>query len=283
MADHLTDAEPGFSADHDGLGFGKGTPKVALRRAVGVGRTGAVRIADMERNAALRVQFVHGLESSPQGVFVMGAHYWARRIAKAVQDAGIRVVMADSAWKNYSDAKLEGLEAYFGGILSEKVLDRVNLYGIGRLLATTSNEEANSLAAVHFADILGSAGVYQLSPHPDPTDGRASVSLKHLTGRLLFRREATFEYLSERFANGAQVKSTRLTKQFDYSSFRSRYGESALPLFLISDSKKLTVVTADREIKPRAGQMLIAVVDPVEEPLEPPPQEQEAKGAERLP
>ena len=38
----------------------------------------------------------------------------------------------------------------FGADLSEGVLDEINLYGIGRLAAVTSNDEANALAALHF-------------------------------------------------------------------------------------------------------------------------------------
>ncbi|MEZ5363959.1 MAG: cation:proton antiporter [Bryobacterales bacterium] len=94
-------------------------------------------------------------EPSPQGALFVGAHGWARKLAKALQDQGLRVALADSRRVNVAAAKMEGLPAYFGGILSQEVLDGVDMHGIGRLLAVTSNVEANSLAAVHFTEAFG--------------------------------------------------------------------------------------------------------------------------------
>ncbi len=205
-------------------------------------------------------------EPSPQGVLFVGAHGWAREIAKALSKQGIAIGLVDSRRANVSAARMDGLQAYYGSILSRHVLDNVSLFGIGRLCAMTSNTEANSLAAVHFTEVFGRKEVYQLSPEKD--SGRASIEPQHLQGRRLFSAQATFDKLEERFAKGAEVKATRLTERFTYETLKEEYGDQVLPLFLISEKdgeKHLQVVQAGQSVRPRSGQILISVV-PVQAP-----------------
>jgi len=200
-------------------------------------------------------------EPSPQGVLFVGAHGWAREIAKALSKQGIAVGLVDSRRANVSAARMDGLQAYYGSILSRHVLDNVSLFGIGRLCAMTSNTEANSLAAVHFTEVFGRKQVYQLSPEKD--SGRAGIEPQHMQGRRLFSAQATYDKLEERFANGAEVKATRLTERFTFETLKEEYDDQVLPLFVISEKdgeKSLQVVQADQPVRPRPGQVLISIV-----------------------
>ncbi len=197
-------------------------------------------------------------EPHPQGVLITGAHPWARAIAKALQAQGYQVLMIDTNRVDISAARMDGLPTYYGSVLSEYILDEIELGGIGRLLALTSNDEVNSLAALHFTDVFSRAEVYQLSPEDE------AVS-PHLRGRLLFRTGVTYTELDHRFARGEEIKTTKLTSEFDYEAFRARYGETAIPLFLINENGKLVVLTKDNQSEPRPGKLLISLVGPVEE------------------
>ena len=116
-------------------------------------------------------------------------------------------------------ARLAGLPAHYGGILSEQVLDEIDLYGISRLLALTSNDEANSLAALHFAEIFGRAEVYQVPPGDGEPGSRKGTAREHLNGRFLFGSDANHSRLAQLFERGASLKTTRLTEKFDYPAF----------------------------------------------------------------
>lgn len=200
-------------------------------------------------------------EPSPQGVLFVGAHSWAREMAKALQREKLRVAVADSNWENVTSARMSDLPAYYGGILSESVLDEVELYGIGNLLAMTSNEEANSLGTLHFAGTFGRDHVYQLPPPTGVDRGRRTwVSPQHLSGRLLFSPEATYASLSEKFAAGWTVKKTKLTGKFTYNHLLDRYGGEVLPMFVINSVGDLRIITADTKPKPKAGDRLISFV-----------------------
>ena len=196
----------------------------------------------------------------PQGALIAGAHSWARELGLILKAEGFKVALVDSNWENITAARLAGLPTHFGGILSKRVLDEISFYGIGRLLALTSNDEANSLAAVHFSDVFGRQEVYQLSPGGGE-QARKMVSLQHLSGRYLFGPTITHAFLTDKFARGATIKKTSLTEKFDYEAFQERQSQTAIPLFVITQDKILRVVTAEGTPKPRPGQTLISLID----------------------
>ena len=199
-----------------------------------------------------------------QGVLIASTHPGARAIAHALQSAGFRIVLVDTNRDNVRVANMEGLEACYANILSEQAMDELDLGGIGRFFALTSNDEINSLSAMHFSELFGRQKVYQLSPSKS---GRTAMAEDHLHGRFLFSAESTFEELDTHFESGASIKTTNLTDEFDFNAFRSQHGESALPLFLVTETGKLVVVTADKNIAPRAGQTLVALIDSPRETL----------------
>jgi len=204
-------------------------------------------------------------QPDPQGVLLAGAHPWARSIGKILQDEGFTVSLVDTNWENVTEARNVGLRSQCGNILSEELLANLQLDGIGRLLSLTPNDEVNSLAALHFVDIFGRSEVYQLAPTHTGSISQQAVMPKHLHGRFLFGKTATWEYLDDRFRKGAVVKKNSITDEFTFEKFKGMYGESALPLFVITESRSLTVCTAANPASPRSGQALISVVDPLKE------------------
>jgi len=204
-------------------------------------------------------------EINPQGVLIFGAHSWARAIAKALQEQDIKTLLIDSNRFNEYAARLEGLKTFHGRALSERILNEIDLSGIGRLLALTNNDEANSLASLYFSEIFGRSEVYQLCPGIIEDKKEEEFSPRHLRGCFLFGKDINYNVFSKRFALGATVKTTKLTEDFDFEAFKKLYGESAIPLFLIDKTGKLHIFTADNPPQPRVGHSLVSIVDPVEE------------------
>jgi len=199
-------------------------------------------------------------EPDPQGILLVGGHSWGRAIASALHKEGFKVLIVDTNWANISAARMEGVSTFYGNILSQYTLDEINLSGIGRLLALSSDYEFNSLATLQFANDLGRDNVYQLPAGGEEKEEKKAVS-QYLRGRLLFSPRATYGSLARRFASGATIKTTELTEEFDYDAFNKYYGELALPLFLI-EGEKMTIFTAENPPKPRPGQKLISIIKP---------------------
>ncbi len=195
------------------------------------------------------------------GVLFLGAHTWARSIAAALQKAGFPVLLVDNNRSNSSAAQMEGLTSYYGNILSDYAQETLNLEGMGRFLALTPNEEVNSLATLYFANLFGRENVYQFPPKVKHSQREGPVT-RPLRGRQLFGEGITYEYLDERFAAGATVKSTKLSNEFRFTDLQEHYGGTIIPLFLVGQSGQLVIYTVNESPKPQPGQTLIFLAEP---------------------
>ena len=197
----------------------------------------------------------------PQGVLFIGAHAWARAIAEALHKFGVPVLLVDTNAANIRAARMAGLTARKGSILDDQLVEDLNTTQLARSLSLTPNDEANALAAVRMVELFDRKNVYQLAPHSETAKGqKGGGESRGLRGRFLFADAASFHEIARRFGFGAKVKATRLTNTFDYAAFKQRHGDSAIPLFLLTDTGKLTVWSAEAPPTPAAGQRIISLM-----------------------
>ena len=203
------------------------------------------------------------------GFIVVGATDVARAVAKAIQDEKVEVLVVDLNYANIQKARLAGLPTMVANILSPQVQERIELTGIGRLVALTPNNEINSLACVQFARHFGRSNVFQLAHHGERAKQKAHAkgdSAKKKTdvdeevrGRVAFGAGVTFDELEERLAIGARVRRTKLTKEFTYKHWQEKHDREAVPLFVLDDDGAMQVVAADKAISPKAGQTILSL------------------------
>ncbi len=198
--------------------------------------------------------------AKPQGLLFVGASPWVRSMAKALHEEGFKVLLVDTNRRNLMAARMEGLPTLAGNVLSDYVHNNSDLHGLGRLLAMTSNDEVNALAALEFQDVFSRAEVYHLVSDADRN--QRQLTPQHLQGRLLFNAQATFSNLEQRFADGAQIKKTPLTPEFGYPEYQQIYGDNAWPLFRIIGRNQLAVCAIDQGGIPKSGETLVALVAP---------------------
>lgn len=252
-------------------------------RLIERGHAGAEQLAPVTFATIVATVLVYGLpaapiarwlgvaEEDPQGALLMGANDLAQEIGLALQKQGLRVLLVDTNRRNVSRASLAGLDAHHASPVADYGMEELNLDGIGRLLALTPNDEANSLAAVHFAEVFGRAEVYQLPRGNGARPDKSDEQPLHLRGRLLFAEKATYEQLNQRLQSGARIKATQLTEKFDAEDFQTLYQEKALPLFLITRDHQLKVFTTDSRPTPAPGQIVISLAEPTSDEPEPEP------------
>lgn len=199
------------------------------------------------------------------GFLIAGANPVAREIAAALQAEGQDVLMVDSNFDEVQKARLAGLPVLYGSVLSQFVQQKIELTNIGRLLALTSNAEANSLAAMKFARIFGREHVFQLAPEEDDRHRLARVG-RELQGRTLFAPGVTFGSLEARLAGGDVLKRSALTTAYTYADYRAFYGETALPLFTGDATGRLEPTVESEPVAPQPDQVLISLVRPASAP-----------------
>ncbi|MBT8383975.1 MAG: cation:proton antiporter [Ignavibacteria bacterium] len=203
-------------------------------------------------------------QSKPQGVLIVGAHQWARAIAKVLWEKKINVIMVDTNRSNISAARLEEIKAYSGSILSEHIADELDLDGIGKLIALTPNDEANSLAALHMSEEFERGEMYQLPPLSKKSGKEVEFSAKHLRARFLFGEGINFYQLNSLFQQGWSIKSTKISDEFTFKDMQTHYSEKIIPFFLIDDYGRLSISTIEKSLEPKLGDTVIALAMNIE-------------------
>jgi len=192
----------------------------------------------------------------PRGLLILGAQNWVRKMALELKELGFRVIVTDTNWYNIREARMSGLETYYGNILAEYALNEINLDGIGHFLAMTPNDEVNSLATLRFSEILGRSEVYQLTSE---TAGKKGEISGELNGRILFKKQLNELRIKTLFSEGAELRATNLTEEFDYNTLLSGDDQFIIPAFLITQAGDIRIFATDNPPEPQPGQRIVSL------------------------
>ncbi|MBO6514633.1 MAG: sodium:proton antiporter, partial [Phycisphaerales bacterium] len=199
-------------------------------------------------------------DSNPQGVLFIGASAWVRAVATTLSKRGIRVHLIDTNRANIRQAIMAGLPASYGNILSMGDLSELDLRGIGRVFATTPNDEVNTLVLQRFKGYFDTASMFRLTKKTlKPSDGSHSES----TGRILFDDALGYEDLEDHLEEGWVIKATNISNEFSYEDYQTLYGTAAIAVCTIKDGV-MNVSTVDAPAAPIAGDTIISFVNPDE-------------------
>lgn len=197
-------------------------------------------------------------EPNPQGVIIVGAHRWARDIAAALRDAGIRTLLVDNNRANSRAARAAQLPIHSANILDESLLEEIDLGGMGRLVALTANDLVNVMACQRFMRVLGRENVYQLVGFTDPAEAKNTASQPH--GRRLFSPDASYREIERMLSTGWEIRSIDSPTEETIAALLPEEGARAIPLFLISSKRRVRVLTGSEDPAPAPGDILIALL-----------------------
>jgi NhaP-type Na+/H+ or K+/H+ antiporter len=143
-------------------------------------------------------------EARANGVLIVGAHAMGRGLAKALSDHGVKAMLVDTDPYNITRSVALGLPARRLSVLTEEATHELDLRGIGRLLALTSNDEVNALAASRFARVFGRRETFQLAPGEKRRKGALP---EELLGRIVGIHGLEYGTIDERLRQGWRVRS----------------------------------------------------------------------------
>ena len=213
--------------------------------------------------AAPLAQSLKLAERNPQGNLIIGAQSWVRRLAKVIQEQGYKVMLIDSDPRNIAHSEQAGLDARLVHVMTKDMVDELELGEFGRIIVLTPNEEINTHATLNFHEYFDNTDIYQLPVryHSGEENKNGQEATRPIHGRHLFGEEITYATLNTRFISGASIKTGKLTEDFTFDDFKSRYGINAIPLCLVRKSGELHFFTLDDDIVPEAGETLIALIN----------------------
>ena len=200
-------------------------------------------------------------DPAPSGYLIVGGGRVGRMIAQTLAANGVRVVIADSDWDHISQARMDGIETYFGNPISDHADRYLDLSGIGNLISLSGRANFDVLAAMHYRREFGSEHLYEL-----PTSAEGQQNGKHrigkrLRGKHLFGEDVTHNQVLGHLRDNWVTKETGLTLEFGLEQYLSKYADKALILFAIDPSDRLRLITDADDWQPDAGWKVISLVD----------------------
>lgn len=200
-------------------------------------------------------------EPPPTGLLIVGSGNVARAIGKALQESGLNVILADSNWENISLARMDGLNTYFGNPTSEHADRNLNLTGIGKMLAMTGNANQNTLASLRFKSEFGLQNIFELKTNREQTISEKHTHSARHRGHQLFGEEITYGQIASLLRQGAEIKITQLSDEYDYEAYINNRTEQLIPLFAIDQRGRLHIFTSEKNITPESGWSIIGLIN----------------------
>ena len=195
-------------------------------------------------------------DPEPRGILIVGGNPVALAIATSLHNLVFDVILADTSWDQTRKARMAGIRTYFGNVVSDNADRRLDLVGIGQLLALSTRAPLNTLACLRYAREFGSGSVFRIRLADHAEDVAA------IEGRILFKEETTFEKLQSLIEQGWQIKVTKLTEEYGFKEAMEQQEGEAIPLFAISRDKVVYPFAEDRTFKAGPGWQVASLVRP---------------------
>jgi NhaP-type Na+/H+ or K+/H+ antiporter len=210
-------------------------------------------------------------EPEDSGFLIVGANPVARTVAKALNDNGFRTRLTDGSWTNVKEARMNGLDTYYGNAVSEHADRHLDLIGLGGVLSLTPQSELNALAGLRYKSEFGSNQVYFLSTEKEKSKERSEAKSRKAISHdshVLFGSEVTYAKLASLLSRGAKLKQTKLTENFSFEDYLQQHGRRVTPLFAFNPRRRLRFFTAAASPKPETGWTVVSLVQDDADPTQ---------------
>ena len=187
-------------------------------------------------------------DPEPNGVLVVGANAVALAFADALSEAGERVLVASMNWKGISKARMRGLKVFFGSPVSAYAERKLDLIGLGNLVALSGRPDLNELACVKYRFDFGRDSVFTVPSHSESRHEKHQISGAS-AGRLLFHGKISFEVLQAMIDKGVAARTTKITDSFTYDDYCEQ-NPDALLLFVREPSGRLQFPAGEDALLP---------------------------------
>ena len=190
------------------------------------------------------------------GVLIVGAYAWSVNFARALEQSGIEVIVADSNYRRLKSSRDAGLDIFMGEVMSEDAELKLDHARFSTVIALSTNDSYNALICSHFAPEVGRHMVYQLSISDDEENDDRGLS-SNARGRTLIRRGRTYDSLIRDQYRGWEFARTRLTDKYTLSDFRNDRPDADIVAEVRADGT-LLLLGPNREARGGEGAVLIS-------------------------
>jgi hypothetical protein len=183
-----------------------------------------------------------------RGVLILGGNPLAQAVALSLKKLDIDVILSDTSWDQIRKARMAGLRTYFGTVVSDDADRRLDLVGIGELLALSHRAPLNALACMRYAGEFGSGNVFNIRL-ADQAESATTPA-----GRVLFKDDVTLERLEGLIVKeGFEIRHTKLTEEFGFQQMLDSQSEDSVLLYGVSNEGVVYPFAEDRTFRATAG------------------------------
>lgn len=194
----------------------------------------------------------------PTGVLIVGANQAALMYAKALHQAGQRVLVASTGWDGIRQARMAGLPVFFGSPVSSYADRHLDLTGLGHLLAMSDRPGLNELACVRYRFEFGRESVYTVKQRDEAAHEKHRIS-GQAGGRVLFGGEKLIDDLEAIAERDPAIRTTEMSESHTFDDYVQRH-PGRLVLFTIDPDGKVRFPLGDEEFNVDAGTRVTALV-----------------------
>lgn len=213
--------------------------------------------------ARLAAQRLGVAEPQARGVLIVGAHALGRELALALTKLGFRAIVADTDYALVREARMAGLETFFGNVVSKEADRRLDLVEVGYLLAMSPYPELNALAAIRYQREFGRSNVYVvLAPDEVVKEGQRVANRRY--ARILGSKESGLAELLALLERGAKVYTTRLSEAFSFDAYQEQFAGRGQLLLAIDPKGRLQGMEPGSMLRPGPDWYLLGVYLPAE-------------------
>ncbi|ELV8691154.1 cation:proton antiporter [Vibrio vulnificus] len=201
-------------------------------------------------------------EPAPKGFLIIGANDVARTLAQAINKYDCRVVLTDSNWDYIRQARMAGLDNYFGNPVSSHADEYLNLIGIGHVVALSPDRYFNIMACMHFLNDFSDKRIFCLY---DKSNGNGSGD-KHSVSDgykgLPFLDEAiSYKKLASLINQRAEVRHTKISENYTYADYRETHANNyVLPLFVVDTNGRVQICHNSASFSPKEGETIVSLI-----------------------
>ena len=158
------------------------------------------------------------------GLLIVGASRWSVALAAKLKERDFDVMMVDGSYARLRDARMKGIETYYGEILSEHAELELDDQHLGHLLCATDNDFYNALVCKALGHEFGRHRTFQLATHEAGEHELRQLNVEQ-RGQIAFDKQARFEALERCVDDGWTIQATRLTEAHGLDHLTDRMGE----------------------------------------------------------
>jgi hypothetical protein len=191
------------------------------------------------------------------GVLIVGASPWAVSLAKKLKDLEIPVMISDPSWNRLQRARMQGIDSFFGDVLTESAEEGIDFNQFEYILAATDDDSYNALVLANFGPTIGRGHVIVLSPNEDKGDYAPGLKGQStLTG-------LDFWDIVDHSKAGWNFVAPRVTDEAGLEQITEARGGEFIPMLLREEDGKIAFFTSGKKPKTSPGDVVIGFGKPM--------------------